>query len=153
MSFQLRSLLVLLVALGGEQALAQAASGAQLEWACWHGQRAYLTCTLRSASAQLAPVALPRNIPAVVQALRNSPEGFRNRFVHVPLLSETAEPEAAAMLARATMCGSRQDCSVHFVPAHTASAEAMAWQARLLEAEMDAALFGAANGEAAHAAN
>jgi hypothetical protein len=133
---------ILLPTLAGGSALAQEGAADQLAWRCWYDQQTHVTCVLRSAPTRPAAVALPTGLPGVVKELRNRPEAFRNRFVHIPLISSAVDMRFATELARAIMCGSHPACDVSFEAVPPSTAERRTLEARFLEAESDLALFG-----------
>jgi hypothetical protein len=91
-------------------------SSDKLHWRCWYDQQTHITCLVDtvpqgdSASAQ----GLPANLPHVVRVMRTKPGALRNRIIHIPLHTEPYDMEFTAILAKATVCGSRRDCSVNF---------------------------------------
>lgn len=108
---------LLLVLLAFAPLAAQADNG--LQWRCWYNQQVHITCLLENLAGdgKLSPdVQLPRNLPPIVKQMRDDPAAFRNRFVQIPLHSIPYEMEFTAMLAKATVCGSRRDCAVTFTP-------------------------------------
>lgn len=96
-----------------------------LRWRCWYDQQVHITClvdTIPEAGNQ--PVlALPPNLPAIVRQLRTDPAAFRHRFVHIPLHSPPFDRVSVALLARASMCGSRPDCVVDYSPTPPSESE------------------------------
>lgn len=85
-----------------------------LVWRCWYDQRVHITCLVDSLPRGGTEMAPSSRLPAIVRQLRSNPEIFRSRFVHIPLYTEPYDMGFAAMLARATVCGSRPDCRVNF---------------------------------------
>lgn len=85
-----------------------------LHWRCWYDERVHIVCLIDT-MAEVQPLdSLPYHLPAIVQQLRNNPEAFRNVFVRIPLFSPPFQAEFTAQLARATVCGTRHDCTVDF---------------------------------------
>lgn len=112
MSYYLRALLTFL-ALISFSALAEA----NLQWRCWYDQQVHIACLLDEIPQEGAPfqaVSLPGNIPPIVARLRNDPATFRSQLVRIPLHTQPYDMAFTATLARASVCGSRRDCSVHF---------------------------------------
>lgn len=108
-----RRLFVALVAL---IPLAAFADGG-LQWRCWYDQQVHIACLIENLPNDQGPAALPalpQNLPAIVKQMRQDPGAFRNRFIQIPLHSEPYDMEFTAVLAKATVCGSRRDCSVNF---------------------------------------
>lgn len=94
-----------------------AAAADNLHWRCWYDQQVHITCLVDEVPDTAragAEVPLPANIPGIVKLLRKDPGAFRNRIVHVPLHTQPYDMEFTATLARATVCGSRSDCTVNF---------------------------------------
>ncbi|TXI76078.1 MAG: hypothetical protein E6Q42_07935 [Dechloromonas sp.] len=114
----LRTFLLLLLAL---PTFAQA--DMPLQWRCWYDREVKIICLIDdipSAASQPATGTLPANLPAVVRQMRNDPAAFRNRFVEIPLFTPPFDMAFTAQLAKASVCGSRRDCSVNFtaIPAN-----------------------------------
>lgn len=108
----LRLLLLLALAL---PSLAFADS--QLHWRCWYDREVRIICLIDDApQAAIAPgtSTLPANLPALVRQMRNDPAALRNRFIEIPLFTPPFDMAFTAQLAKASVCGSRRDCSVHF---------------------------------------
>lgn len=124
----MKSWLRLFLAFGGLLPMfAQAAD--HLHWRCWYDQDVHVTClldTLPESNAAAQNTALPTNLPAIVKLLRQDPGAFRNRAVHIPLHTQPYEAEFTAALARATVCGSRRDCTVNFTLATPPAQEIVA---------------------------
>lgn len=119
------SWLRLIVALLGLIPAAAFADG-NLHWRCWYDQQVYITCLVDNVPGNndgASQAALPANLPGIVRQMRQDPGAFRNRFVQIPLHSIPYEMEFTAQLARATVCGSRRDCTVNFTATLPAAAE------------------------------
>lgn len=93
-----------------------AAAGENLHWRCWYDQQIHLTCLIDTLPADKAVAlpSLPSNLPPIVKSMRHDPGSLRNRFVHIPLHTQPEDMEFTALLAKATVCGSRRDCTVKF---------------------------------------
>lgn len=100
---------------------------ATLHWRCWYDQRVEILCLIDTL-AQAKPMDnLSPRLPLVVRELRSNPEAFRNVVLHIPLFSPPFHSDFTAQLARATVCGSRPDCTVDFtmVPPSTTEIDAL----------------------------
>jgi hypothetical protein len=96
---------------------AAAADGSdKLHWRCWYDQQTHITCLVDTVPLADGTSAqgLPANLPHVVRVMRTRPGALRNRIIHIPLHTEPYDMEFTAILAKATVCGSRRDCSVNF---------------------------------------
>lgn len=113
-----------------------------LNWRCWYDQQLHIECLMENlpeAGTVTAAKNLPDNLPAIVRQLRNNPELFRRTFVEIPLHSEPFDMEFTALLAKASMCGSRRDCTVNFTSTKPPATEIAALLNKEFSADRSAA--------------
>lgn len=107
-----------------------AAAADNLHWRCWYDQQVHITCIVDSVPESGVPAAgliLPANLPPVIRTLRQNPDAFRNRVLHIPLHTAPYDDvEFTALLAKATVCGTRRDCTVNFTATPAPAAEIVA---------------------------
>lgn len=104
------------------------ASSDSLQWRCWYDQQVHISCVVDEIPrADTSPsLALPVNLPPIVVLMRTNPGQLRNMIVQIPLLSEPEDMEFTALLAKASVCGSRRDCTVNFSEKQPPMAEIVA---------------------------
>lgn len=98
----------------------------KLHWRCWYDQQVHIRCLLDTEviDKQQQPATKTGQasaLPKIIVDLRNNPSQFRAVLVRIPMYSDPIEDSFARELAVASMCGTRQDCSVHYtsqVPHH-----------------------------------
>lgn len=94
-----------------------AAAADTLHWRCWHDQQVHITCIVDNVPDHDGPAAelsQPSNLPPIITTLRQNPGVLRNRLLHIPLHTVPYDMEFTALLAKATVCGTRAGCSVNF---------------------------------------
>jgi hypothetical protein len=99
-----------------------------LHWRCWYDQRSHISCLVDvlPAANDEPQLHLPFNLPSIVREMRTNPIAFRGRFIHIPLLGQPQDMAFTAALAKASVCGSRQDCTVYFTGTLPSLGEMMA---------------------------
>ena len=106
-----------------------AAAADTLHWRCWHDQEVHITCIVDSVPDHDGPAAelgLPSNLPPIITTLRQNPGALRNRVLHIPLHTVPYDMEFTALLAKATVCGTRPECTVNFTAAPAPAEEIVA---------------------------
>ncbi|MBI2305876.1 MAG: hypothetical protein HYU78_01105 [Rhodocyclales bacterium] len=92
-----------------------------LHWRCWYDQQAHIHCLLDSDPAPAATGKPVSHLPKIVQSLRSKPSSFKAVLIRIPMYTDPYDVQFPRLLAEATMCGGRADCSVQYtqqVPAH-----------------------------------
>ena len=92
-----------------------------LHWRCWYDQQVHIHCLLDSEPAPHAAGKPVGHLPRIVQELRNKPTSFKTVLIRIPMYTDPYDVHFPRLLAEATMCGGRADCSVQYsqqVPGH-----------------------------------
>lgn len=92
-----------------------------LHWRCWYDQQVHIHCLLDSAPAPAANGKPVGHLPKIVQSLRSKPSSFKAVLIRIPMYTDPYDVHFPRLLAEATMCGDRADCSVQYtqqVPGH-----------------------------------
>lgn len=92
-----------------------------LHWRCWYDQQVNIHCLLDSDPAPSANGKAATSLPKIVQSLRNKPSSFKRVLIRIPMHTTPYDIHFPRLLAEATMCGGRADCSVQYtqqIPGH-----------------------------------
>lgn len=106
-----------------------AAAADTLHWRCWHDQQVHITCIVDDVpddDGLAAKLSLPSNLPPIITTLRQNPGALRNRVLHIPLHTVPYDMEFTALLAKATVCGTRAGCTVNFTATAAPAGEIVA---------------------------
>lgn len=111
----LAAVLAFLSAAAGATEVMDQASG-KLHWRCWYDQEVHISCLVdvlpeAGIGAQLP---LPANLPPLVREMWTDPASLLGKVVHIPLLGRPEDMGFTAALSKASVCGSRPDCTVNF---------------------------------------
>lgn len=110
-----------LLATAPARAADPAADRQNLHWRCWYDQQVHIHCLLDSDPAPTAAGKTTAQLPRIVQELRSKPSSFKAVLIRIPMYTDPYDVHFPRLLAEATMCGGRADCSVQYtqqVPEH-----------------------------------
>jgi len=96
-------------------------------WRCWYEGRGSVVCTVDGINGQAAaiqPTQMPtQTLPAIMQTVRQEPGTLRGRFLIIPLHTVPYDMANVARLAHITVCGTRPDCTMEYLPARPTDGE------------------------------